>query len=62
MLALLIEGLPYVAIPVLVAHIVLDFYDKHRHGVKLHDWVSVAAYGALAVHFGFEFAGLVGWV
>jgi len=45
----------YVALPVLAVHIVLDLFDKHRHGIELHDKVSVLAYGVLALHFLLDF-------
>ena len=48
----------YVALPVLALHIVLDLFDKHRHGIRLHDKVSILAYGVLALHFALDFGEL----
>ncbi len=45
----------YVALPVLALHIGLDIFDKHRHGIRIHDAVSVLAYAVLAVHFALDF-------
>lgn len=49
----------YVALPVLALHIVLDLFDKHRHGIRIHDAVSVLAYAVLALHFALDLIELV---
>lgn len=48
----------YAAIPVLALHIVFDIFDKHRHGIRVHDAVGVLAYAVLALHFALDFVGL----
>jgi len=45
----------YIALPVLALHIGLDIFDKHRHGIRIHDAVSVFAYAVLALHFALDF-------
>ncbi len=48
----------YVALPVLALHIGLDIFDKHRHGIRVHDAVSVLAYVVLTIHFGIDLVRL----
>lgn len=58
MLTLLIDLLPYLALPVAGIHIFLDLFDKHRHGIRLHDWVGFASYAAFALHFAYDLKGM----
>ena len=51
---LLLTVASYAALPVLAVHIVLDLFDKHRHGIRLHDKVSILAYAVLALHFALD--------
>jgi hypothetical protein len=50
----MIELLTWMVLPVLAVHIGLDLFDKHWHGIRLHDKVSILAYAVLAVHFGLD--------
>jgi len=54
MMNLFLEVGPYIVLPVLALHMVLDLYDKHRHGIKIHDAVGVLTYAVLALHFAFD--------
>ena len=60
MFSFLIEYSVFFAVPVLAAHMFLDLFDKHRHGIKIHDWVGVVTYCVLAIHIGFDVLGLIG--
>lgn len=42
---------------VLALHIGLDLFDKHRHGIRIHDGVSILCYVVLAVHFTLDVVG-----
>lgn len=55
----MIEFLTYLAVPVILLHVVLDLFDRHRHGIRIHDWVSVVAYAVLALHFGLDIMEVV---
>lgn len=50
----MMEFLTWVALPVLAVHIGLDLFDKHRHGIRVHDAVGVVSYLVLALHFGLD--------
>lgn len=54
-----IEYSVFFAMPVLALHLFLDLFDKHRHGIKAHDFIGVATYLVLAVHIGFDILGLI---
>lgn len=55
----MIEFLTFLAVPVVLVHVALDLFDRHRHGIRIHDWVSVVAYAVLALHFGLDIVGVV---
>lgn len=58
MFEFLIEYSVFFAVPVLALHISLDMFDKHRHGIKVHDWVGALTFVVLVVHLGFDILGL----
>jgi hypothetical protein len=49
----------FFAMPILFVHLALDLFDKHRHGIKVHDFIGIVTYLVLAVHIGFDILGLV---
>ena len=52
------SALALLPIVVLALHIALDIADRHRHGYGIHDWLGVVCYVVLAIHFGFDLAGV----
>lgn len=52
---ILLVAASYIALPVLALHIGLDIFDKHCHGIRIHDAVGVICYGVLALHFALDF-------
>ena len=55
----LIQYSVFLAMPVLALHLGLDLFDKHRHGIKIHDFIGIVTYLVLAVHIGFDILGMV---
>ena len=55
----LIEYSVFFAMPVLALHLGLDLFDKHRHGLKVHDFIGVVTYAVLTLHIGFDILGMV---
>jgi len=56
----LIQYSVFFAMPVLALHLFLDLFDKHRHGIKVHDFIGIVTYFVLAIHIGFDVIGLIG--
>lgn len=55
----LIEYSVFIVAPVAAAHIALDIFDKHRHGIRIHDWIGGLSAVLLVAHVGLDILGLV---